>query len=163
METKDGDPIHENILLGVEDLPLPCEDIDELSNLGRKMRARPNDGRSVSLTIGNGAGLCVFEDIIELGRCHRQQLWDRMCHFGMSTDVNYFDFGAEKGKEVDAVSILLSGQINLYLTLRKARVPFSQLTLRLSMRWHMKLQMSMRAEMHNMQSSPNITTITASA
>ena len=81
-QAEDGDAVAQDHVLGVEDLALPGEDADEASDGGRGGRAGRDDGRAVADAVGHRPGLDAREELVELGRGHRQQRGDVVDHGG---------------------------------------------------------------------------------
>src|SRR5262249_50498307 len=61
------DVVHERLVLGVEDLPLPGEEIDHLRDVHRLRRPRIDDGGSLRLAVRNGPGRAVGKELLDLG------------------------------------------------------------------------------------------------
>jgi hypothetical protein len=82
IDAEHGDLVHEDLLLCIEDLALPGEDVNELCDLGREDGARREDCRPLPLAVRNGAGFGAREDGAELGLGHGEQLCDIVGHCG---------------------------------------------------------------------------------
>ena len=82
IKAEHSDFVHKRHLLGIEDLALPGEDVDELGDLRREGRARRNDCRAFPLAVWNGAGFDAREEVAELGFAHDEQLFDIERHCG---------------------------------------------------------------------------------